>query len=301
MLTDEQKALRLDYITGSDAAIICGASKWCTPYQLWEYKTKRAVAPDISSKPHVKAGIMLEGAIREWLSEEIGKVIVPSTGMAFHGKAFWMAGNVDGYVMGESAIVEVKTASSDEGWGPNGSNIIPRHYLLQVAHYMAVTNTAKCYVAVLIRGVDFRYYVIDRDLELEGDLIEKEGAFWECVTHDTPPDAINTDDLVRMYSRSDAFITKPTNDSINEQLQLYRANKAVLDNCGELDTRLKNVICSYMQDAKALVNPDGVIVATWNTVKGRSGIDLDLLKEKYPDVYKAVTKIGNPTRRFNVI
>jgi putative phage-type endonuclease len=196
MLTDDQKEQRLSYVTGSDASIICGLSPYTTPYELWEQKTRRAVVEDISHKPAVKAGIMLEGAIRDWLGQEINKDILERGDIIIHPKLAWMAGNIDGKVYKENSIVEIKTTSSPEGWGDVGSNIIPRNYLLQVVHYMAVCNADRCYVAVLIRGVDFRHYILERDLVLEEMLIQKEKEFYSCVQLDIPPGPVYNKDLI---------------------------------------------------------------------------------------------------------
>ena len=95
MLSVQQIEERLNYITGTDAAIICGESKYCTPYQLWEYKTRRSVAPDISDKPAVKAGNMLEGAVRDWLSQELGKEIIESNDLIIR-PGFCLAGGAHG-------------------------------------------------------------------------------------------------------------------------------------------------------------------------------------------------------------
>ena len=199
MLTEEQKRFRLDYISGSDAPIICGLSFFCTPQKLWEYKTKRAVQEDIGDLPHVKAGIMLEGALREWLSEVIGMKVAACPDTFTSDKHHWMIGNIDGLIGGCNAIAEIKTSSHVHGWGDDGTSIIPRAYHVQVAHYMAVTNTERCYVGVLIRGVDFRHYCIERDIKLERYIIEKEKEFWDCVLHDTPPNVASNYELLRLF------------------------------------------------------------------------------------------------------
>jgi len=210
MLSDENKAARLDLITGSDAAIICGLSPFCTPYQLWLYKTKREVEPDISDKPAVKAGNMLEGAVRDWLAFVIKTPIHVSNKMYIHAECSWMAGNIDGFIaedsIREEAIVEIKTTSSTEGWGDSGTSIIPRNYLLQVAHYMAVCNAQRCYVAVLIRGIDFRHYCIERDEQLEAILIQKEKEFWSCVQLDIPPGPVYNKDLVDYLNEKEGVV-----------------------------------------------------------------------------------------------
>lgn len=210
MLSEEMKLARLSYITGSDAAIICGLSPYTTPYELWEQKTRRSVSEDISHKPAVKAGIMLEPAIRDWLAQELQVPIRTITKLIVHDDLPWMAGNIDGHIvkdsMREGAIVEIKTTSSPEGWGDVGSNIIPRNYLLQVVHYMAVCNADRCYVAVLIRGVDFRHYLLERDLVLEEMLIQKEKEFWSCVQLDIPPGPVYNKDLIDYLDEKEGVV-----------------------------------------------------------------------------------------------
>jgi len=300
MLTDEQLQQRLNYVTGSDAAIICGESKYCTPYRLWEYKTRRAVAEDISHKPAVKAGNMLEGAVRDWLGQELGKDITPSDMLWVHDSYHWMAGNIDGKIRGESAIVEIKTSSNDTGWGGSGSDIIPSAYRLQIAHYMAVTNASRCHVGVLIRGIDFRHYCIDRDMAIEQDLIEREKAFWDCVQADIPPEPLNDADRVKMLTTKEAQGSIVATFEIEKTIEQYNFFKEYLEATTQTIDELKESICVYMRDASTLVNEHGRIVATWNNVKGRSGVDTALLKKKFPEVYAQVCKVGNASRRFEV-
>ena len=210
MLTNEQKEQRLNYLTGTDAPIICGLSPFCTRHELWEYKTRRKVQEDISNKPAVKAGIMLEPAIRDWLAQELQVPIRTITKLIVHDELPWMAGNIDGHIvkdsMREGAIVEIKTTSSPDGWGDSGSTTIPRVYLLQVAHYMAVTYSTRCYVAVLIRGVDFRHYTIDCDYDLESLLIQKEKEFWSCVQLDIPPGPVYNKDLIDYLDKREGVV-----------------------------------------------------------------------------------------------
>ena len=53
---------------GSDAAVVLGKSKWKTNVELWEEKTGRKDAADISNKPCVKYGVEAEEHIRQMFS-----------------------------------------------------------------------------------------------------------------------------------------------------------------------------------------------------------------------------------------
>ena len=53
-------------IGASEAAAICGFSKWQTRTELWEIKTGRRQRKDISSKDYVERGHTTEDAVRNF-------------------------------------------------------------------------------------------------------------------------------------------------------------------------------------------------------------------------------------------
>ena len=103
------------------------------------------------------------------------------------GEHPWMATSLDRRVVGEKALVEIKTARfpTDE-WGRQGTSEIPTHYIVQCQHELAVTGAETCYVAVLFAGSEPRLYVVGRDDELIATLIELEAEFMACVRSGTP-------------------------------------------------------------------------------------------------------------------
>ena len=58
-------AARQGRIGGSDAAAILGLNPYKTDMQMWEEKTGRRTAPDISDLPYVKYGTEAEEPLRE--------------------------------------------------------------------------------------------------------------------------------------------------------------------------------------------------------------------------------------------
>lgn len=80
---------------------------------------------------------------------------------------------------GRKAILECKTAHYDMQfkWA-NGA--VPRHYELQVRHYMSVMNIDVAFIACLFSNNenDFVWQKIERDLEEEENTIMELSAFW---------------------------------------------------------------------------------------------------------------------------
>lgn len=177
-------------IGASDAPIITGDSPWGDLLTLFAVKSGIVDPPDIDT-PQTKWGLRLESVVAEWFTETYGLELVKDDTRPRHPKHPWMATSLDRRVVGENALVEIKTArfATDE-WGQQDTAEIPAHYIVQVQHEMAVTGADTCYVAVLFGGSDPRRYIVPRDEALIASLIELEAEFMECVRTGTPPDAI---------------------------------------------------------------------------------------------------------------
>lgn len=188
--TPEWHAARLHGIGSSDAPIVTGDSPWGDLLTLFAVKSGIIDPPNIDT-PATRWGIRLEDVVAEWWMESQGKKVRRANQLLQHSDLPWMLASLDRRVVGESALLEIKTARfADDQWGPAGTAEIPAHYLIQVQHQLAVTGLAMAYVAVLFAGSDPRPYEVPRNDGLIGDLIELERDFWECVQNGTPPDAL---------------------------------------------------------------------------------------------------------------
>lgn len=299
-LTTEQLAQRLDYITGTDASVICGVSPWGNIIDLWRYKTRLAQAPDISDNPSIRAGNYLEPAVAQWFSDETGKGLTKSPELIVHKNISWMAGNVDRLVEGEDAILEIKTSSFDKGWGEYGENIIPDYYLCQVAHYLAVTDRNIAYIAVLIGGKDFRWYTHERNQKLEDKLIQKEKEFWDCVQNQVAPTPRSAKEMIALYGSDASNETIVANGEIERQLDELRELKAVIKDYQDKQQKLEDSIKVYMGQRDTLVSTSGKIAATWKKTKGRTSFDADALKQQNKELYERYLKEGQSYRTFRV-
>lgn len=186
----EWHADRRTTIGASDAPIITGDAPWGDLLTLYAVKAGIIDAPEIDA-PQVVWGLKLEDVVAEWFSETTGKKLRRDNSRPRHPDHPWMATSLDRRVVGEKALVEIKTArfATDE-WGQQGTGEIPAHYIVQCQHEMAVTGAEQCYVAVLFGGSDPRLYIVERDEELIGSLIALESEFMDCVRNGTPPDAL---------------------------------------------------------------------------------------------------------------
>jgi putative phage-type endonuclease len=297
-LTPQQLEQRLDYITGSDAAIICGISPWGNIIELWQQKLRLAEQKDIGHLPAVKAGIYLEPVVEQWFCDETGKLTEVDTQFHIHKTIPFMAGNIDRRITDENAILECKTTSRNDNWGVIGDNTIPDYYLCQVAHYAAVCDVEVVYVAVLIRGSDFRWYTYERNSKLEDTIIRKETEFWECVKNETPPEPRSLHEIASLYSIATNEEPLIANQGIEAAINSYQANGKKIKELEEEQDRLQAFIKSYMKERDTLHGLNGNIIATWKNAKGAIRFDGKRFAKENPKLYEQYLKQSDLYRRF---
>src|SRR3990167_7409418 len=175
-LTKEQLAERLGYLGGSDAAGVLGLSRWATPLSVWAEKTGQIPMRELDSEA-AELGTELEDYVARRFMKKTGKTVHRVNETIFHPKYPFLAANLDRRVVGEKAILECKTASAWKAREWDGEEI-PREYIIQAMHYLAVTGAERIYVAVLIGNQSFQWKVIERDEKALSEMVSKEVTFW---------------------------------------------------------------------------------------------------------------------------
>lgn len=267
MITAQQREERKLGIGGSDMPIILGLSSYKTPYQLYLEKTG-LVEPSDETNQYQYWGSVLEGVVRDEFSKR-NNVRVETPDTAVHPIHDFLRANIDGYIPEWNAVLEVKCTSSfmAKQWGDEGSDVIPLPYLVQVAHYCAVTNADSAYIAVLIGGNDYREYKYVRDLDLESQLIEAAKTFWHCVQTKTPPPATNQVDLRLMFPTHKEDKKVKVAQDIADKLIALNETRFKIKALSDVEEKHKFNIMQFMQDAEVLVNENNEPVVSWKANK----------------------------------
>lgn len=267
MITEQQREERKLGIGGSDMPIIMGLSSYKTPYQLYLEKIGESETSNEMSAPQYW-GSMLESVIRDEFSKR-NNVIVETPETIIHPFNDFLRANIDGFIPEWNAILEVKCASSfvSHEWGEDGSDIIPMQYLVQVAHYCAVTNADCAYIAVLIGGSDYREFKYTRDIAIENKVIEEAKKFWHCVQNKTPPAPINQIDLRIMYPKHNPEKIKKIETPIAEQLTNLTETRFKIKQLSQVEEKYRFNIMQFMQDAECLVDYEGKPIVSWKANK----------------------------------
>ncbi len=137
-------------ITGTTLSTLVGKSPWGTPFST-ACRMLRVYNDDISDKPAVKAGTILEHVIVDHVNERFGTGVFK--GDDLYGSQpddynAWkshfddpdFAGHLDG-ALADVTIVEVKTGGRPSYWVGNvGNTTIPENYHIQASLYARMTG-----------------------------------------------------------------------------------------------------------------------------------------------------------------
>lgn len=291
-------------IGGSDAGVILGLNKWKSPITLWAEKTGRAEPEDLSGNEAVYWGTKQEPLVAERFYEETGKK-VKRRGTLRSRPYPWMLANVDRWVVGEKAGLEIKTTNAFSAAAWDGDEI-PDSYYAQCLHYMAVTGAEKWYIAVLIGGQDFRWKEIPRHEEDIRALRKAEALFWRHVRDNTMPEDIDGSEstartLSALYHENPEAVELP--EEAMDLIRRYDEWAARKKEAEEGIRECKNGLMALMGDAET-ATADGRKI-TWKTGKPRETISAADVKKKDPASYDALmaaglVKVPAPSRVFRV-
>lgn len=177
-------------IGGSEVATILGLNPYKSAFTLWLEKTGQ-IEPQGVNNEYVEWGNILEPVIRTKFAEETGFEVYEYPYVIQHDEHDFMVANIDGIVVdpafnGEKGVLEIKTANErmKDSWaeGP------PNHYMLQIQHYLATLDFSYAYVACLIGGHHFKYFLIERDEYVIDKIISAEREFMRMIEEGTPPE-----------------------------------------------------------------------------------------------------------------
>lgn len=310
-------------IGGSDVAAALNLSPYRTMRDLYYDKIGvEAVEPGEDKSITFEIGHLLEDVVAKIFAKKTGLTVYRDQTMYQHPLFPFMLADVDRFITlpnGEKAILECKTAHYDlrHKWA-NGA--VPRHYELQVKHYLSVMNLNTAFIACLFSNSenDFVWVRIDRDLDEEEETILQLERFWNdnVLARNEPPligDADQVLDTIRRYygQANPGLPTvklspKYAND-IREIMNLKEAKKEADAASRRLDKQIKSLYSPIVAEMGAACEAecyDGVERFEISYLpESRTGINkagLDKLKAQAPDMYDALVETSE-CRKFKVV
>lgn len=189
-------------IGGSEISGVVGCNPYMDNVTLWEIKTGRRQADDISDKPYVQYGTKAEEHLRALFALDFPQYqLFYEENNSFTNDLYPFAqASLDGWLTdagGRTGILEIKTTEIlQAGQMDRWKNRIPDNYFCQVCFYMAVLEADFAVLKAQLKTnyggdarLETRHYHIERhDVQEDIDYLMESGArFWEYVKSDTRP------------------------------------------------------------------------------------------------------------------
>ena len=179
---------RIKGIGATDAAVILGVSKYKTPYELWEEKTRREI-PENKTNWAMERGSHYEPIARANYELKHGTEMPPA--LMQHERFPFLRASLDGYNEKEGIILEIKCpGASDHSLAKAGK--IPEKYIPQLSHQLLVTGASRVDYFSFdgTAGVCVQFYP---DVEYIKKLLAAELDFWKLVECGEPPEFCDRD------------------------------------------------------------------------------------------------------------
>ncbi len=299
MSREEWLTWRNKGLGGSDAAAACGLSRWKSPMELWLEKTGQM--EPVEAGEYAYWGTVMEPLIRQEFTKRTGFIVQEEKAIIKHSKFGFMLANVDGFVddpVNGKGIFEAKTANAfaAKDWEVS----LPDEYMLQIQHYLAVTELEFAYVSVLFGGNTFQWRFVPRDEAVIKMLIKLEAKFWHLVETNTPPSIDGSkasgELLKRLYPEGKKNSTVELPEEARSLIEQYERAKAAEHEALSIKEEASNKLKELM--GKHEVGLTGDRTVSWKTVKSER-LNSKLLKAEHPDIYKKYLETS-VSRRFSI-
>lgn len=315
---------------GSDAAAVCGLSPYATPVELYLDKIGQLQKKTTPQQEEIfERGHILEPFLAMLFQANYG-FKMQQAGQATHKDYSYIVGHVDGLVPEDKAIVEFKTHStfSNNQWGEELTDNIPKHYLLQAHHYLLIHDTCeKVYVPMLSGtndmlklltslvkkfGADInvfsdvelslKLYVVQKNelhAKLSKLMLEKYAEFWNsCVLARKPPNWTKCEDIKLLFPEAKNSEVVADEEAIRA-VENIKQKKAVIEALEADIEKDKAVVCDRLKDGSKLVNAEGKSLVGWfNT--SRKSFDVEALKKEYGEAMVGQFYKTTNSRTFKV-
>lgn len=293
---EEWLGIRRKYIGGSDAGAIIGVNPFSSAFSVWAEKTGKV--PEFEGNTATKVGNYLEDLVAKLFMEETGKKVQRMNFTIVNPAYPWACANIDREIIGEDAILEIKTTSSFDSMKMLRNGEYPDMWYAQMTHYLAVTGAQKAYLAVLIGNRDFKMFELERDVKEIDALMDAEKSFWNTyiLPKRTPPadGHIATSEAIRKLFPTDGAADANLDGcdvAFNQRKALNEQIKKLKEELDKIDNSIKLVMGDCVRGTC------GNFTVSWKNQR-TSGLDRDAIRADYPDI--DFSKYATESRVFRV-
>lgn len=235
-------------IGASEAGAVLGYSPFATATDVWLSKMseEKVVLGTDDMTPAQEWGHRLEDAILRKYEDVTGSIAVGTNtkkhSQGHFGDIYPVFATPDGLIAG-GGLVDAKCTNHEDGWGEQGTDEIPNHYLLQGVIQMAVCEQPWVDFAVLfLARRRFGIWRVQRDEALELLVLRRLASWWEdYVVTRTPPDATTPKYLATLRSTG-SWVEDPDRVLVSMFKEADQERKAAQKKYDELKEMVQRTI-----------------------------------------------------------
>lgn len=279
---EEWLALRKQLgIGGSEAGSVIGLNPYKSAYTLWAEKTGKI--PEFEGNLTTEVGSYLEEFVAQLFTRETGKKVRRKNRILVNTDYPFAFADVDRLVVGEKALLEIKTTNSLPAIKKIRNKEYPEQWYAQMTHYLAVSGLEKAYLAVLVECRDFKIFELDRDEAEISALMGVEEKFWSNVQTNTPPPA---DGLESTSKTITALYPESNTDNVNlysyqTELARYMELSEQIKNLEQAKEEAANKVKAFLGEAGK--GESDRYRVSWTSSERRS-FDAKLFAKENPDI-----------------
>ena len=234
-------------LLASDAAVILDLFAYYkdnprTPLTLWDEKVNNITPPDISNKPNIIRGNVLEPVVRNILIPIFHPDIevVEDLNTYYSPDNDFMACHIDGQVVGKKRLAEIKCPAFGPmtNWKRDGKYYLPDYVRAQCLHILACRPDIEGIDVFAYAGMEVIHLPLERDQAEVDTYVQVATNFWNHVKNKTTPEPINNRDLGYIDIRKER-LEKYIDASVNLKIILKEQQKKkqlIKILTGEVDT-----------------------------------------------------------------
>jgi putative phage-type endonuclease len=301
-------------VGGSEVGALIGVSEYETAFTVWD--TKMNGGKDLSGQAAVEWGHRLEDVVALKAAEELGLVSRFAGGLWSRKDNGILRVTPDRFACRPRSwkavgVIECKTAGDDEYWvsgtihpGGHGTGMAPLSYQAQLQWQLGILGLKVGWLACFVLGSERQFFLVEIHFDAEwfAEMVDAAERFWVGnVLADEPPmhdlRHPKTEELLKRLTPS---VVRPSIDlppGTELWLNDYAERKAAFKKAEAELAETTNYFRVWTGDAGAGWF-EGQKVVSYPEVS-TSRIDVELLREKYPEVAEAVT-VKSTHRRLTI-
>lgn len=309
----EWRELRAHSFGASAVGILLGENHFTTPYQLaLRMRDELQGKFDYSQSLAMLRGHAYEQGVADLFSWQSGIQVIKASSAEYivqrsdipflHAspdRTYWIDPN--GLRHGKNAeqnkgLLECKTTRM-----PINPDNLPLSWIAQLQTQMGVCGYSEGYIAYdcLSSSDGFGYCRFEFDQETFDNIVELVRDFWQrCIVGGEDPDPVNAEDVIIRYP---APVEGKTITDYGEAQSIIQSILKLKQSKKEVEEAIEqqsNTLKTLFKDNEAIIDPAGILLATYKQTKPRTTIDSKKLKAEYPEAYNACAKTGEPSRQL---